>query len=55
MKYLSDCCSAEVIDDSMEQWVSYDSSGDTLQQNIEWMGRCSSCYDINTVQEEEES
>ena len=54
MKYLSDCCNAEVIDDSLEQWVSYEPSSYALQQTLQWMGQCSSCDDINTVREEDE-
>ena len=55
MTYISDCCHAEAVEDTLEQWVNYlTSPNHYLQQDVVMYGRCSSCHDIGMFQEEKE-
>jgi hypothetical protein len=53
MIYISECCSAEALEHSLQQWVHYESSKVSLERKPVWYGRCSSCYDQAIFNEEE--
>ncbi len=57
MKYISECCGTEAVENSLQSMVQYllpTESIASLEQQTVWFGRCSSCFDQTTFNEEEE-
>ena len=57
MKYISECCETEAVENSLQSMVQYllpTESIASLEQQTVWFGRCSSCFDQTTFNEEEE-